>query len=523
MISNPFNKSVPTLRVNLEAENTDQRQLSSVLTLSTGSTQANMMRTESFNGRDYTVVPVVAIVEGVLHGANAAAPEFAAASEFGKFPKAWDGRPVVMNHPQISGVFVSASIPEVLEDYGMGYIFNTRVEDSKLKTEAWLDHARIEEVGGELLSTLERIRNNEVVEVSVGAWLDVVPGPGTYNGKTYQGSWANVAPDHLAFLSEGTQGACSVADGCGVPRLFRANHAAIGAQASEEPCCSGCAEGKGCDQPNINADDALTPQAILRMERQSNAFLEMAQLSEGFSVNAIPGNMAFDDIFKLLDQSLVQALNVPYYDLMVYAVTQDSVVYKVWGQAGLQQRAYSVTEDGAVSLAGEVTPVNLLTRIVPRQTEPTITPNSERTDTMPEATPGGGEPVVETPAEGTGIAPAADQVNANAAAPTPTFEALLAAAPPEMRESFNQGLKMFSARKESLVKALSANERCKFTEEQLKGMDIDVLENMAELAQVNTFEGRQPGPVSQDGVDAQQQPAAFAAAPTSYLGNAAAA
>lgn len=142
---------------------------------------------------------------------------------------------------------------------------------------------------------------------------------------------------------------------------------------------------------------------------------------------------------------------------------------------------------------------------------------------MPEATPGDGQAtIVETPAEGSGGSPAgAEQVNANAAA-TPTFEALLAAAPPAMRESFNQGLKMFEARKDSLVKALSANERCKFTEDQLKGMDIDVLENMAELAQVATFEGRQPGPVSQDGVDTTQQPAAFAAATTNYLGQAAA-
>ena len=58
-------------------------------------------RTEKFAGRDYMVVPVVALVEGVIQGVNAANPELALASEFGKFPAGWNGRPVVMDHPEV--------------------------------------------------------------------------------------------------------------------------------------------------------------------------------------------------------------------------------------------------------------------------------------------------------------------------------------------------------------------------------------------------------------------------------------
>jgi hypothetical protein len=249
-----------------------ESELGAVQTLATGQAVTDAIRTESWNGREYTVVPVVAIVEGVLQGANAKTPELATAKEFGKFPKTWDGRPVVMNHPQLKGVFVSAAIPEVLEDFGLGMIFNSKIEDKKLKCEAWLDHARIEELGGESLSTLERIRNGEVVDVSVGAFLDVISRPGTFEGKAYGGVWQNVVPDHLAFLSAGVPGACSVSDGCGVPRLFHSSAAVIGTASA---CCESCAEGGECGEhnPSVNAG----AEALLASERSASFHALLAE------------------------------------------------------------------------------------------------------------------------------------------------------------------------------------------------------------------------------------------------------
>ena len=56
-------------------------------------------RRETFNGVEHLVVPLVALVEGVLQSSNAETPELALASEFGKHFKGWNGRPVVVNHP----------------------------------------------------------------------------------------------------------------------------------------------------------------------------------------------------------------------------------------------------------------------------------------------------------------------------------------------------------------------------------------------------------------------------------------
>ncbi|MEB3067332.1 hypothetical protein, partial [Parvimonas micra] len=110
---------------------------------------------------------VIAVVEGVLQGVNSDAPELAVASEFGKFPASWDGRPVMMNHPNIGGMWVSASIHSVLETYQIGFLANTKLDGTKLKTEAWLDKDMIDAIGGDATETYQRVLDGEMVDVSV--------------------------------------------------------------------------------------------------------------------------------------------------------------------------------------------------------------------------------------------------------------------------------------------------------------------------------------------------------------------
>jgi hypothetical protein len=193
--------------------------------LATGeaSSAVDEIRTETFRGREYTVVPVVMLVEGVIQGLNAEFPEFAPAEEFGKFPAGWNGRPVTMNHPRNErGELSSANFPIILEEYQMGFLANSYLDDTRLKSEAWVDNELVAEKGGEMVSTLARLNSgDDLVEVSTGLFCDVMESKGTYNNESYEGRWQNVVPDHLALLSEGTRGACSVEDGCGAPRLNR--------------------------------------------------------------------------------------------------------------------------------------------------------------------------------------------------------------------------------------------------------------------------------------------------------------
>jgi uncharacterized protein DUF2213 len=182
-----------------------------------GAFDASGIRTAQFDGREHTVIPVIALVEGVLFAANAESPELVLAEEFSKVPDGWNGRPVLWDHPILNGIRVSANEPLVLEKMGFGQVFHAKVDDRKLKVEAWLDSARVAKQT-QAQRVLERIRSGEVVEVSVGAFVETEPKSGIRNGQKFSGIWRNIVPDHLAMLPEGTLGACSVEMGCGAPR-----------------------------------------------------------------------------------------------------------------------------------------------------------------------------------------------------------------------------------------------------------------------------------------------------------------
>ena len=174
------------------------------------------IRTAVFEDRDHIVVPVIALMEGVIHPVNADTPELVLASELEKTPDGWNGRPVVGDHPKGTGPDrISANSPTVLEKHSFGRIFNAKVEDKKLKVEAWLDVEKATKIGGDALSVLERAKNKEMIEVSVGVFVITEAANGVHNNKQYKAIWRSLVPDHLAMLPKGTVGACSNDMGCG--------------------------------------------------------------------------------------------------------------------------------------------------------------------------------------------------------------------------------------------------------------------------------------------------------------------
>jgi hypothetical protein len=176
------------------------------------------IRTAVYMDKEHVVVPVVALMEGVIHPVNADNPELVLAEQLNIAPQGWNGRPVVGDHPQRNGQRVSANEPSVLEAESFGLIFNAMMEDKKLKVEAWLDPQRAEAVGRDAINVLERAKAGEMIEVSVGVFVTTEKRAGTFEGKKFMEVWKEIVPDHLAMLPEGTEGACSNAMGCGAPR-----------------------------------------------------------------------------------------------------------------------------------------------------------------------------------------------------------------------------------------------------------------------------------------------------------------
>ena len=136
-------------------------------------------RTEMFLGREHFVVPVIALQEGVLQGANASNPEYVPCDAIQKNTVQWNGRPIVQNHPQVQGVYVSANTPAIMEEWAYGFVSGAHYSDGKLKCEAWIDVQRAKDLGGDAEETLTRLQNNELVEVSTGLYCDIRPQSGT--------------------------------------------------------------------------------------------------------------------------------------------------------------------------------------------------------------------------------------------------------------------------------------------------------------------------------------------------------
>lgn len=172
----------------------------------------NRLDRRMLDGREYAVAPAVLIKEGVLNG------QFVPSEEIAAFVDAWNGRPIPVRHPQVNGEFVSANSPTVLETSAIGSLFGAMMDGGKLKGELWIDTAKAAVVGGDALTLLARMDAGQTVELSTAYYCDVEATSGYHKGTFFEGIQRNLRPDHVALLPDEV-GACSVADGCGAPRV----------------------------------------------------------------------------------------------------------------------------------------------------------------------------------------------------------------------------------------------------------------------------------------------------------------
>jgi hypothetical protein len=463
---------------------------------------SSKIRTASLFSQDYTVIPCVALVEGVLWPGNATAPELALAEEFGRFPEGWNGRPVVYDHPRVEGIPVSASSPSVLEDNAFGQMFNTILDGTKLKTEIWINEARVAKLSPEAQAVVEDLKTNgSMVEVSTGLFMMAENVEGVFDGQEYSAIWRNVVPDHLAILPAGVRGACSVADGCGAPR---ANDMKPVMRASQ--LNANC----GCGVPNTNDS-----------ERQG-IFKRLLDLAGGFlSFKSNSDHLSDRDLRTALNAALgTTEPDQFFFILAVYANNEDGgkFVYEMGFDGTLFERSFSVADGGAITLDSTVVPVRPVTTFVPVNVVTGNSNNQENVMTKQELVnalvandatqyteedrewltsldeaklnrmapkvnaevPAPAEPLAETP-PAVAVAPVA-----NAGAPTTgkpvTTEEYIAAAPAELRQVLNSGLAMHRQRKDAIVGALMANSRNKFNKVQLESKDIGELECLVALS-----------------------------------------
>jgi hypothetical protein len=266
----------------------------------------------TLQGRDYKVFPAVLVQEQVLN--NNLGATFLPAEEIEASADAWNAIPVVEKHPTMRGRAISARDPRILNDRGVGMLFNARAEGGKLRADVYVEIARLEA----LPDTAAYIANAEAGEsgelsTGFGASLEAVKG--VHNGKPYDYVMRGIIPDHLALLP-GEVGACSVGDGCG-----------LGANALATNCGGSC----GCGGAKPIADPVANMSDSERHEMLSTA-LRAANPSVDLWIN---------DVFS----------------------EESEVVYNVMEKTGahtLFRAPYTIAEDGGVTF-GEATTVRRVT------------------------------------------------------------------------------------------------------------------------------------------------------------------
>src|SRR3954467_831776 len=254
-------------------------------------------RTEKFQGTDYIVVPVVALVEGVIQGVTADQPELALASEFGRFPASWNGRPITIDHPfvkdnSVEGEIVRCSAnssPDVQESFQVGFIFNTKLDGTKLTMEAWIDPVKAHNHSEAARVLLGKIRKGEKIEVSTGLFTGSEQIEGSHQDRKYFGIWRGVVPDHLALLPDGLVGACSNADGCGVYANAKPL-AKTGTEFRVHMLKASCS----CGDANVPSSGGPLPDATVKTPPTANAALLFDP--QNFLANVIPDGMLDQDI-----------------------------------------------------------------------------------------------------------------------------------------------------------------------------------------------------------------------------------
>lgn len=484
------------------------------------SAESSLREVEAF-GDKYLVVPVVALVEGVIHASTSPIPELVMATEFVKSVDAWAGKPLCIDHPVLNGTKVSASHPKVAESYHVGTVYKPEVDGNKLKMEAWICLSRVEKLGKHAQALVAALRSGEMIEVSTGYFADSVPATGKFNECTYESIQKNIFPDHLALLTSEI-GACSIGHGCGAPRI------------------------------NTILDGAPEIRYNQGMERCRCDLVRLLTNEIGDTDKARILQKAIRDAYKTAGGD--------GYEHYVVAVFDEYVIHD--GPKGLMKCEYTLDEDGTVTFTGEPVPVRAETQYM--AVKPPILEDNEMTkderikalaakfakgkDTkwlaglpddaillLEESLKPVGEihpilpvepvappaPVVAPPAMvalpatgalpvppvalsaqtlPSGAPPVAPVVVAAAAAPT--AEQYVANAPAEVREVLEFGLGMQRARRTDLVGRIKANSRNKFTDPELAKLSMTDLERIAALASTADIEySGLGGPISNSASD----------------------
>ena len=405
---------------------------------------SGIIRHERTEDRDWIVVPVVMMTEGVHSGSGG--PVYYSKEFLSKNPSSWNSKPAVVYHPtDINNQPISANDPNTLDKYSVGKLLNSRYEDDAWKADAWLDPDRVTKIDDRIN---DAITNETMLELSTGLTVECALVDGEWNGEKYSIKALSYFPDHLAILPDQT-GACSKMDGAGFIR---------------NQC-----EAK--QRPPMIEDGALC------LNQESMSYTEITEALYGL-VNAVVANGMYAWIEAVYNDYFIYTDDSDYYKVS-YVMDGDNAVMNGVPVAVKREISYTpiisaLTEN---KLEGadmtETKQALVLALIENAQTkwtvDDTVTLEAFNEEQLEKMVP---EAVVVAAVEPVVVEPVTNAVD------------LLASATPELREVLEDALITRNTSRTTLIAGLVANEKCSLDAEALGKMSTSVLEGIAGMATV---------------------------------------
>jgi len=429
-----------------------------------------LVRHDKMEGRDFLVVPMVILTEGVHAGSEG--PMLYPKDELSKTPAVWNHKPVVVYHPEMNGVGVSACSPEIITSRKVGVMMNTKFEKGKLKSEAWLETDRADLVDPRIM---EAVNNSEMMELSTGVFVDNDLTEGEWNGETYQGIARNYRPDHLALLPDKI-GACSISDGAG----FLRNESGQKRQEAVEAIRKALREA-GLLSNEMSHDNIRTALCGLLRKKLNIAdngpFLWIADVYNDFAVYEFDGKLFrigytdTDTVVTLDDAAPVPVVRVTEYRTVAGAFVGN----RDQNQEPKKMKKKKELVDKIISNSNGL--------LVEADRERLMAFNEEQLAQLGKTEEATAAPAV-VPSTTPAVVPQAPAANAAASTPKkPTTVAeYIAEAPKEVQDVLQNSMSVYEEEKGRLIDGILLNKNHGFTKEDLSNRPIGELRNLARMA-----------------------------------------
>jgi hypothetical protein len=441
---------------------------------------------------------MVILTEGVHNGSEG--PILYPQEELSKTPVVWNHKPIVVYHPTMNGVGISACDPLIINSRKIGVMLNTKFEGGRLKSEAWIEKGRADIVDNRIMVAVDK---KEMMELSTGVFVDNDATPGEWKGEAYVGVARNYRPDHLALLPDQI-GACSIADGAGFLR---------------------------------NTEKGKTNSVFTALRKALG------------KIGLMDNEMSHSNISQSLCEALRKRNNAEGQDapyLWVQDVYSNFVVYEFGGK--LYRLGYTTSDTGIV-LSDE--PPAEVVRVTEYRTasgtfvgnQTPSQPNKQNTDMNKKElvdaiisntqslwkesdraalmaftedqlkivqnglTPPKTEPAKVEATKVEAVVPATNQTPVKI-----TVVDFINQAPPEIQEVLRNSLAVHNEEKDKMVMTIMAHKQNAFTKEELDAMSMKTLRNMAKMAVTESarptanYAGQAPVPTGTDVEEALEVP-----------------